>query len=74
MIRFARNDKNAAYHLAEAVKAGKYAPRSHAFDETMDVVDFDLHNPADMSLWLHCRPPSGWNNAESAARAGFDLL
>jgi len=63
-IRFARNDKNAAYHLAEAVKAGKTPREVTRFDETMDVVDFDLHNPADMSLWLHCRHGAGWNNCE----------
>jgi len=63
-IRFARNDKNAAYHLAEAVKGGKTPREVTRFDETMDVVDFDLNNPADLKLWLSCRHGSGWNNAE----------
>ena len=63
-IRFDRADRNAVYHLEEAVKGGKTPRDETRYGEARAVVDFDLHNPADLALWFKCHHGVGWNNAE----------
>ena len=63
-IRFDRKDRNAAYHLQEAVKGGKTPRDETRYGEERAVADFDLRNPADLALWYKCQHGVGWNNAE----------
>jgi len=63
-IRFDRKDKTGAYHLAEVLAAGKPVREENRFGEDRTVVDFDLTNPVDLTLWNRCRHGVGWNNAE----------
>jgi len=62
-IRFDRKGKG-AYYLEAAIKGGKTPRDVTLYEETRAIIDFDLTDPADLSLWNKCRHGDGWNNAE----------
>ena len=67
-IRFARDDKTAAYYLKEAVKGGKTPRESDYFGTKMDVVEFNLADTADLTLWNKCRHGAGGTTVKSVDR------
>jgi len=63
-IRFNPSDKAAAYYLKIARDGGKTSRIATRFDETREVVDFNLADAAERALWYKCQHGTGWNNAE----------